>query len=187
MKLKDTLISSSPESSIHGLGKAYGERSFNSAPLPEFSFAMSEHEPVVDLLVGVPSAFRKNLVKQAMPIPEPVKLRALIDTGFSGGIMIDESSVKGFGLKPRNFCKIAFPSSPNRAYESFLWETDLSITFINPAQGGRNVRIDPIPATLVEFINAGKNVQALIGQEILQVCVFTYDGKRGIIKLTFQP
>jgi hypothetical protein len=185
MKAKITPIASRSESGISGLGKAYGERSFNSASLPELIYTLSEGEPIVDLLVGVPSDFRRNLQTSGRPIPVPIKLRALIDTGFSGGIIINETCVREFGLKSKGWSEVGFPRDrEDRYFALYAWEVDLSITFPNPARGESNILIDPVSATVVEFINSSK-AQALIGQGILQACVFTYDGNHGILKLTF--
>jgi hypothetical protein len=180
MKEKKTLTAPGSESSIYGLGKAYGEL------LPGFSFALSELEPIVYLLVGVSSIHRKNLQKSGMQIPVPVKIRALIDTGFSGGIMINETCVREFGLKAMKFNKIDLPLGKEEHYFAFYaYDVDVSITFLNPSKGGTNVLIDPVSATLVEFTNSASGAQALIGQGILRACVFTYDGECGVCKLTF--
>ena len=186
MKEKITPFAFGSESGIYGLGKAYGERSFNSASLPELIYALSEGEPIVDLLVGIPSAFRRNLQSSGRPIPVPVKLRAVIDTGFSGNILINETCVKQFGLKPKGWNKVGFPRDKEERYFAlYAWEIDLSIKFPNPTRGGTSILIDPVSAIVVELINSASGAQALIGQGILQACVFTYDGNRGVLKLTF--
>jgi predicted aspartyl protease len=185
MKAEKKSVISDPQPTIYGFGKAYGERSFNSAPLPEFSGALSGGKAIVDLLVGVSCGYREAMQRAAMPIPEPVKLRALIDTGFTGGLAVDQDSIKGLRLQFRNFNRVSLPSISSRFFETYEWEVDVSMRLVASESKGTDIVIDPIAATVLELVPEMHGIQALIGQEILQVCILTIDGRRGVFKLTF--
>ena len=146
---------------------------------------LTNFEPIINLLLQPASAFSDALKAAGKTPPAPVSVRALIDTGFTGGLAIEQSLVKSWELKPRNWNKVTVPKEESgRFYDTFAWEADVAIKFLSGRRSGGNVLLDPVPATLMEFVDSN-NVQALIGQEILQVAVFSYDGLHRVFSLNF--
>ena len=140
--------------------------------MKKFNWPLTENEPVIDVQIRPSLAFAKALQEAGKKPIEPVTVRGLIDTGFTGGIMLAESIVADWKLKPRNFNRITIPrDQEGNFYETFMWEAELAVKFLKSSDDGRNILIDPIPVTLVEFVHS-PNSQALIGQEILQAAIF---------------
>ena len=52
--------------------------------MPHLTLQVSANGPVVDLLIGVSKPLADVLQKNGKPIPQPIQIRGLIDTGASG-------------------------------------------------------------------------------------------------------
>jgi predicted aspartyl protease len=149
------------------------------------TYPLTNYEAIIELLLQPPTALIEVLKAQGKKVPAPKQIRALLDTGFTGGLAIEQSLTKDWPLKIRNFNRIAVPrEDAGRFYDSFVWEADVAVKIINASAAGKNILLDPIPATLMEFVDSG-NIQALIGQEILQAASFHYDGPKGIFSIAF--
>jgi len=145
---------------------------------------LTNFEAVIELIVQPPSAFSTALKADGKEPPKPIKILALIDTGFTCGLAIEQSVLEGWGLKIRNFNRVSLPREEGRLYSSYAWEADVAIKFLDASPKGENVLIDPIPATILEFV-ADDNVKAIIGQELLQTAIFVYNGPKGNFSLEF--
>jgi hypothetical protein len=146
-----------------------------------------KNEPIIEFYV-CPSPEWTSVKRKENPnfaVPNPIKVRGLIDTGFDGGLLIHQPLLRPWGLKTRNFVKItSIKASTEGFFGEYAWETDLCLRFEigNSRQG--NVQIDLIPATLVEFMNV-ESYTAIIGCQILQSCTFVYDGPKMRFTLAF--
>lgn len=149
------------------------------------SIKLQKGQPIIRFEIHLPEVQARLRKAEGIPVPSPVQINGLIDTGFTGGLALDQDLLKGWDLKNRNFNRIALPhGEEGRFFDTFAWETDLAVKFFGAGRGGRNVLWDPIPATRLEFID--KNIyQALIGQQILQAAVFVYNGAKDSFRLTF--
>jgi hypothetical protein len=146
---------------------------------------LSNFEPIISLYLQPPAAYVRALEARKEQAPNPVLIKALIDTGYTGGLAIDHNVVAGWGLKTRNFNRITVPQDSNpRFFETYVWETDVAIKFICNLNTGNNILIDPIPASLVELFDHN-DVEAIIGQEILLGGVFHYNGPKNQFSLGF--
>lgn len=143
-------------------------------------------EPLIDFVLCPTAAF-VGALKRADPrasIPKPVKVRALIDTGFKGGLFIKRSLVADWGLKARNFSQvIGLKPDGEGYYDYYAWEADVAMRFEPPS--ARNVLIDPVPASMIELEEKGY-FSAIIGCQILQMTTFVYDGPRRTLKFSFR-
>lgn len=145
---------------------------------------LTEHEPIIEFYLQPSSAFLGAVKAAGRTPPTPIKVRGLIDTGFTGGLAVDSSLVKPWGLVTRNFNRVSLPREDDRFHNSYVWEVDLALKFNNVFPDGGNIMMDPIPASLMEFTDA-KYSQALIGQEVLQMATFIYNGPKRSFSLAF--
>jgi len=153
--------------------------------MKQITYSLTDHEPIIDFILRPSSKFAETLEGLGKPVPKPVKVRGLVDTGFSGGLFIDQSLVKGWGLITRNFNQVSsLRPDDGRIYHTYAWEVTVSIKFESEASDVQNILIDPIPATLVEFADI-KQTAALIGREILQATTFLYDGTKQSFTIGF--
>jgi hypothetical protein len=124
------------------------------------------------------------LKAEGQPVPAPITVQALIDTGFTGTLMVAESLVKSWRLKSRDWSQIGFPRDQEpRYFALYAWNVDIGIKFPKCSHDGGNVLIET-SATLVEMINS-KNSNVLIGQQILETALFIHDGPKDCFNLTF--
>ena len=118
------------------------------------------------------------------PVPSPIKVQALVDTGFTGGLMICESLIKTWQLKSRDWSEIGFTrDNETRYFALYAWDVDIGIKFPKCNHDGGNVLIET-SATQVELVNS-KNSKVLIGQQILQTAMFIYNGRKNYFSLSF--
>lgn len=144
----------------------------------------TQGEPIIEVILQPTTAYAVVLKATGETVPGPIKVPALIDTGFTGGLMIAESLVKGWRLKSRGWSQMGFPRDQEpRYFALYAWDVDIGIKFPKCSHDGRNVLIET-SATLVEMVNS-KNSQVLIGQQILQMSVFVFSGRKEYFSLTF--
>ena len=65
--------------------------------------------PVIDVLIGLPGSLMDMLRSQGSPIPGPVAVKALIDTGASSSV-IQPSIIQQLGLQPIGMVGVNTPS-----------------------------------------------------------------------------
>jgi hypothetical protein len=112
------------------------------------------------------------LQQRRLPIPHPVHVRALIDTG---------ADVSGFGarvfaelgLTPISKIELYTPSTPSTCpHMADVFDVSLSVV----AEG----RVCPFPVSRVVAADGwqpNEGIEALIGRDILDRCFFQYRGQ----------
>lgn len=135
---------------------------------------------VIDVLVGVSQPRRLLFAKHHFPIPEPVAVRAMIDTGasisgFQPGVFqsLDLTAVStGLILTPSTL--------PDAPHECELFDVSLSLIAAGVAH--------PFPDSRVMAADCwleGEGIDALIGRDILDRCFFQYVGLERKFTLAF--
>lgn len=145
--------------------------------MPHLTLQISPGGPLIDLTVGVSVPRAQALRKSAQPIPSPVQLRGLIDTGASG-TCIDAPALHGLGLAPTGQIPVHTPSTGTAAHVSDQY--DVSLTLLHPRL---NLHLGATPV-IASHLSA-QGIQALIGRDVLSQCLFVYDGMAGIFSLAF--
>jgi hypothetical protein len=148
------------------------------------TFKLTQGEAILEVILQPTAAFTTALVATGQQAPTPIKVPALLDTGCSAGLMIAESLIKNWQLKTRGWSEVGFPrDQEDRYFALYAWDVDVGIKFPRCSHGGRNVLIES-PATMVDLVNS-KNSQMLIGQRILEMGIFVYNGPKDYFSLTF--
>ena len=147
-------------------------------------FRLTSLEAILPIEVGPAGDYVAALKAEGLSAPSPIKLHALIDTGFTGGLVVQADCIYPWKLKMRNYNEVHLPRDHGpKFYRSYAWEADLAVRFLGAAKGSSNVEVDPIPATLLELADEG--FQAIIGLEVLQAAVFVYNGPTDSFILEF--
>jgi hypothetical protein len=126
---------------------------------------------IIDVLVGVSKPRRRLLEKHGFPVPYPVHVRALIDTGahMSG---FAPRVFKELSVLPVTKTAIYTPSTPpGSPHECDLYDVSLSLV----ANGSPH----PFPDSRVMEADCwmpGEGIEALIGTDILNKCYLRYHG-----------
>ncbi len=127
--------------------------------------------PIIDVDVAAPLALEEELRRVQQPIPQPVGLAAMIDTGASSSV-IQEGLAAQIGLQPIGVAKVNTPSSTNvECYE-------YAVRFAFP----NNV---VVAATVIEAPLKGQHIQGLIGRDVLEHALLVYIGYTGQFTLSF--
>jgi hypothetical protein len=138
--------------------------------MPHLSLAFSAGAPVVDLLVGV-SHPRAGALKQAgQPVPDAVRVRALVDTGASC-TNIDPTVLKALGVPSTGTVPCHTPSTKS-GQPHIANQFDVSLVLIHPL-----VTRTFFAVAVVESELCHQGYQALLGRDILSACLLTYDGQ----------
>ena len=127
--------------------------------------------PIVETRIIVSTPVEEVLRANNDPLPEPVAVTALIDTGATGTVI--QTGIAGrLGLHPVGVTYITTPSSTN--VECFRYQVRLLLP--------NNVVVETIA---IEAPLQGQNIQCLIGRDILAHGVLIYIGYINQFTLSF--
>jgi predicted aspartyl protease len=133
--------------------------------------------PLIDVLVGVSQPRRQAMQSAGLPIPQQIQMRALIDTGASG-TCVDPCIIKSLGLTPSGSVPIHTPSTNGVALVYSQYDISLAL---HHAKGTYHFHSLPV----IEASLTSQGIQALIGRDVLEECLFIYDGASGSYTLAF--
>lgn len=137
--------------------------------------------PVIDIMVG-PSQARAHALSQAgQPVPVPVSVRALIDTGASC-TCIDPAALSTLGLSPRGVTPVFTPSTGSIPHLANTYDVSIVI----PCGTMIPLSLPNVPITESALSNQG--IHALLGRDVLSRCIFIYNiynGQTQILSLAF--
>jgi predicted aspartyl protease len=128
--------------------------------------------PVCQVRIGVSQPTADLLRQQGKPIPTPVEITALIDTGASGTTVKPEV-IRQLQLTPRGVTNICTPSSSAHPCNVY----DVSLVFPN----GIGVSV----ITVIEVPLEGQVIQGLIGRDVLAHGILIYSGYTNTFSLSF--
>jgi len=139
--------------------------------MPLIGGDMTTDGAIITVLVGVSKLYRQRLTRSGQAIPKSIAVRAQIDPGsFATAFM--PSVFANLGIKPIGKIAIRTPST-KPGEPSLCDQYDVEVSFVSG--------MDSYPFPSVRVIESGdflqdEEVQALIGRDILDRCVFQYYG-----------
>jgi hypothetical protein len=121
------------------------------------------------------------LEKAHQPVPNPVPIRALVDTGASC-TCVDPSVLKdGLKLTPTGSVTVNSPTTGATPHDAEQYDIALYI----PSVAGQPVLVfETIPVVSSILLNA-QGFHALIGRDILRLCLLVYNGTLGNFTLAY--
>lgn len=135
------------------------------------------HGAMLPIRVMQSDQYVEALKKAGLPFASPTTILAILDTGASGSA-IDKDIVNQLSLQYRGYAEIHTPSTgPNVDYRGVYDATVVIGEGLSP----------PLVATLplIECEFASRGFYALIGRDILNRCVLTFDGPAGSFHLSW--
>jgi hypothetical protein len=135
---------------------------------------------MVCVLVGVTPRQRRTLHMALRPVPQPVALDALVDTG-ANVTCYDSRAVKALQLRRRRFVIVNAPAlggwGGTRTEEA-------SLTIVHPSG---NPADDLVLATypILELPLGALGYQMLLGRDVLAHCRLDYDGRADTFALEY--
>ena len=149
--------------------------------MAHFTLSIGSTGPILNAFVGVSEQRRQALQDAGLPVPPPVNVRALVDTGASC-TCVDPSVLIALSLTPTGSVLIHTPSSGATPVIMEQYDASLLIPGADPTHFPLILRT--IPVVSAELL-ATQGFEVLIGRDILQGCVLVYNGTMGFFTLAF--
>jgi hypothetical protein len=134
--------------------------------MPSFTLGLTDLQntgPILEIQVTVSRDLANVLKAGNIPVPDPIKVMAMIDTGASSSV-VNPEVIRNLGISPTGRVKINTPSDCGVDCNQYK----LAFAFPN---GVVMESSDVIEAPLV-----GQPVQCLLGRDILRHGVLIYNG-----------
>jgi hypothetical protein len=139
---------------------------------------------LVNVMVGLSGPDVRTLRQAGKPIPGPIAARAILDTGANATCLdpgVLTSLVQAVGLKPVRFLLANVPALGGVGWSA---EYALSLPVVHPSGQPRDNRTwqeHPV----VEQPLAQLGYQVLLGRDLLDDCLFVYNGPDGSFTLAY--
>lgn len=140
---------------------------------------ITDHGALIAVAVGVSKTRGILLKQQQKPAPSPITISAQIDTGsFVTGF--PQSIFDRLGLTPFGRIAVQTPSTKTGTAH-YCDRFDVSVDLVS----GMTVhRLPSVKAIAVDELD-DNGMGAIIGRDILQICMFQYDGRGRQFSLAF--
>lgn len=132
-------------------------------------YILSKIGPVVDISIGIPMALKQSLMEGGEGTPDPIRARALIDTGSTCSV-INAKTVKRLGLHPVGL-QTAITGN-NDVIKCHTYRCCFKV--------GKNI---PVEVTTICTKLDSDDFDCLIGLDILDRGLFVYNGKENTFSL----
>jgi hypothetical protein len=148
--------------------------------MPHFSLQIESGGPILQALVSVSQPRAAALAAAGQPVPRAIPIRALVDTGASC-TCVDPSVLTGLSLTPTGKVSLTTPSTGATPHDADQYDIGL---IIPAATGTPPLVLQTIPA-VSSYLIAAQGFHALIGRDILDRCLFVYNGDVRLFTLAF--
>ncbi len=148
--------------------------------MPHFTLQVGADGPILDAVVAVSAARAMALDAAGVPMPSPVPIRALVDTGASC-TCVDPSVLAALELTPTGSVRINTPTTGNQPVDRDQYDVGLMIP--GATRDAHPLLRLTVPVVATDLLPHG--IQALIGRDILAECLLTYNGTMGWFTLAF--
>ena len=147
--------------------------------MPHFTLQVSPVGPIVTCFFAVSEPRRKAILAAGGQPPAAFQGLGLIDTGASC-TSIDPSVITALNLTPTGRASVLTPSTG-----ATLHETDqFDIALLIPADNLAPLFVSAMPVISSELLQA-QGFHALIGRDVLQSCILTYNGSMNLFTLAY--
>ncbi len=149
--------------------------------MPHFTQYLSQGAPFLNVLVGPNYEAVIRLERQGRVAPAALRVRGLIDTGASHS-SVDPSVLSALRLSAAGLAQMHTASTGVTSSRVEAFDISLLIPAANTNQEAfvlPNLRVHAVELT------ATQNFDALIGRDVLQHCVLTYNGAMGWFTLAY--
>ncbi len=132
---------------------------------------------MIDVLVGVSNPKKQALLAAQLPVPNPVPIRALIDTG-SSCTCLDPTIIQQLGLVATGTTPMITPTTgPNPVNCN---QYDIHLILVHPA-----LHFNLLALAVVESQVLHQGFHLLLGRDVLAGCHLSYQGHSQTFSLCF--
>jgi hypothetical protein len=147
--------------------------------MPHFTLSLGPQGPVLNAIVSVSNERSAALTAAGQSAPKPVPIRALVDTGASS-TCVDPSVLAALSLTPTGIVLLSTPSTGGTPHQAEQFDVALII----PAPAGPALVFRTMPVVASELL-ASQGFHALMGRDILDQCLFSYNGSIKLFTLAY--
>ena len=131
--------------------------------------------------VGVSEARRAALIAAGQPVPNPERITALIDTGASG-TCVDPSVLQALALTPTGMATVNTPSTGSQPHITEQYDV---LLVVPGATATHQPLVRPNLAVISAKLLAPQGFHALIGRDVLSMCLLEYNGATNMFSLAY--
>ena len=146
--------------------------------MPYATISLNEHGAVIELLVGVAESRRTILERNGLPVPHRVRVLAQIDTGAPfctfAPFVFEQLEIKPVGIVDMRTPSTGEGTCP---FEQYVVSLSLS-------GGGIELHLSTREVVKAVFA-ADEGIHGLLGRDLLEHCLFIYDGQQRTFSLAF--
>ncbi len=146
--------------------------------MPVVAGNLTDQGAIVSLTVGVSRDRKEALVRVGFPVPAEVQLRAVIDSG-SAVTAIQPDVFRALDLTRIDEVAIHTPSTGATPHHCDRFHVSLSLVH------EQQELLLASALVISSMFRPEENLQGLIGRDVLDHCLFVYDGKRKQFSLAF--
>lgn len=149
--------------------------------MPHFTLPISPQGPLLTAWIGVSQARAKALTDANQPVPQPVTVRGLLDTGASI-TCVDPSVLESLRLTPTGVVSLNTPSTGNQPHNADQY--DVSLWVPGASQSHPPLSFGTLAVAAAEML-ATQGFHALIGRDVLSQCLLFYNGDMGFFTVSY--
>ena len=151
--------------------------------MSHFAVPISPNGPLFDAFIRVSKSRFDVLQAAKQAIPPAQQIRALLDTGASASCL-DISIINALGIPPTGTTSISTPSTGNTPYDVNVYDVSILIPPTPTSLPSMPLIFNTVAVAGCELLQA-QGFHALIGRDILSVCMFHYNGPGGLIVVSY--
>lgn len=150
--------------------------------MPHFTLGLepSGAGPLLTAVIGVSEPRGGALVAASQPVPSPMPIRGLVDTGASN-TCIDPSVLSALGLSPSGQTLCHSPTTGATPQTKHLYDVSLQI---NAGMNEPFLHFTTLPVMSSDLLQA-QGIHVLIGRDVLAMCLLIYNGTVGQFTLGY--
>jgi len=146
--------------------------------MPYVTLPLNPHGAVSELLVGVGERRRAVLERNNLPLPRRVRVSAQIDTG-TPFTTFAPFVFERLEIKPIGSVSMRTPSTGEGT-----WPFNQFVVSLSLAAGDLELHLPTIRVIEAVF-PVEEGIQAMLGRDLLDHCLFIYDGQNKTFSLAF--
>jgi Aspartyl protease len=149
--------------------------------VPHFTLQVVPQGPLLIASIGVSEAKASALTDAKQAIPSRVQINAMVDTGASG-TCIDPSVLRSLNLTPTGKASVNTPTTGGAP--EVRDQYDVSLLIPGSLETHAPLYIPTLAVIEAElFVQQG--FHALIGRDVLEMCILIYNGPVGQFSLAY--
>jgi Aspartyl protease len=147
--------------------------------MPHFTRQLTNGSPIVIAVLRVTQARADALAAANLAVPPLQRMTALVDTGASC-TCVDPAIIQALGLSPTGSTLMFTPSTGAQGVVTDQYDASLQI-YCTAQQA-------PLEIPIIAVVSSNLRVQgidAIVGRDVLQYCLLSYNGASGFFTLAF--